>query len=229
MIIAGGKFEVVTKEYSLREKKHAKTKIAIMNAFIKRLEKTRFDDISIRQICKSVEISEGTFFNYFPEKIDIINYYMNLMFLKIIWKARKDTAQVQYLSLINATFSELAAELLNCNNIVYQLISLMIIQQERPRTVEISRLERSIFFPGSEGIDNIRVILVDDFLKECLQGAVKNGELSKTIKIDDVLISLMTILSGTLLAAKFTDIKDRSYHYLRQLKFLWDGLGVKRQ
>ena len=105
----------------------------------------------------------------------------------------------------------------------------MIIQQERPRTVEISRLERSIFFPGSEGIDNIRVILVDDFLKECLQGAVKNGELSKTIKIDDVLISLMTILSGTLLAAKFTDIKDRSYHYSRQLKFLWDGLGVKRQ
>jgi len=56
------------KEYPLREKKHARTKITIMAAFIKCLEKTRFEDISIRQICKSVEVSEGTFFNYFPRR-----------------------------------------------------------------------------------------------------------------------------------------------------------------
>ncbi len=218
-----------TKEYSLREKKHAKTKIAIMDAFIKRLEKTRFDDISIRQICKSVEVSEGTFFNYFPEKIDIINYYMNFMFLEVVAKARKDAPQGKYLLLINATFAKLAEELLKYNNIVYQMISLMIVQRERPKTVAISNLERQIYFPGSEGIENVRVMLVDDFLRECLIGAVKNGELAKNIKIDDVLVSLMTILSGTLLAAKFADIKDRSYHYMRQLGFLWNGLGAKRQ
>ncbi|MDD5691482.1 MAG: TetR/AcrR family transcriptional regulator [Candidatus Omnitrophica bacterium] len=220
---------MVKKEYSLRERKHARTKIAIMDAFIKRLEKSRFDDISIRQICKSVEVSEGTFFNYFPEKIDIINYYMNLMFLKIIWKARKDATQVQYIPLINATFSGLAEELLNHNNIVYQMISLMIVQREKPKTVVISNLERQIYFPGAEGIDNIRVMLVDDFLRECLLGAVRNGELPKDIKINDVLVSLMTILSGSLLAAKFAEIKDRSYHYMRQLRFLWNGLGVKEQ
>jgi len=220
---------VGTKEYSLREKKHAKTKIAIMDAFIKRLEKTRFDDISIRQICKSVEVSEGTFFNYFPEKIDIINYYMNFMFLEVVAKARKDAPQGKYLLLINATFARLAEELLKYNNIVYQMISLMIVQRERPKTVAISNLERQIYFPGSEGIENVRVMLVDDFLRECLIGAVKNGELAKNIKIDDVLVSLMTILSGTLLAAKFADIKDRSYHYMRQLGFLWNGLGAKRQ
>ena len=216
------------KEYSLRERKHAKTKIAIMNAFIERLEKTRFDDISIRQICKSVEVSEGTFFNYFPEKIDIINYYMNLMFLEVVAKARKDAPQGKYLLLINATFVRLAEELLKYNNIVYQMISLMIVQRERPKTVAISNLERQIYFSGSEGIENVRVMLVDDFLRECLIGAVKNGELAKDIKIDDVLVSLMTILSGTLLAAKFSAIKDRSYHYTRQLQFLWNGLGVKK-
>jgi AcrR family transcriptional regulator len=200
-----------------------------MDAFIKRLEKTRFDDISIRQICKSVEVSEGTFFNYFPEKIEIINYYMNLMFLEVVAKARKDAPQGKYLLLINATFARLAEELLKYNNIVYQMISLMIVQRERPKPVAISNLERKIYFPGSEGIENVRVMFVDDFLRECLLGAVKNGELSKDIKIDDVLVSLMTILSGTLLAAKFADIKDRSYHYMRQLRFLWNGLGAKRQ
>ncbi|MFA5350518.1 MAG: hypothetical protein WC357_04210, partial [Candidatus Omnitrophota bacterium] len=129
----------------------------------------------------------------------------------------------------NATFSGLAEELLNHNNIVYQMISLMIVQREKPKTVVISNLERQIYFPGAEGIDNIRVMLVDDFLRECLLGAVRNGELPKDIKINDVLVSLMTILSGSLLAAKFAEIKDRSYHYMRQLRFLWNGLGVKEQ
>ena len=216
------------KEYSLREKKHARTKIAIMNAFIKRLEKVRFDDISIRQICKIVEVSEGTFFNYFPEKIDIINYYMHLIFLKVVAKARQDVSQGQYLSLINATFSRLAEESLNNNNIVYQMMSLMIIQRERPKKVAISNLERQIFSPGLQGIDNVEVMLLEDFLKECLIGAVNTGELPKDTKIEDVLVSLVTILGGTLLAAKFAAIKDRSYHYTRQLQFLWNGLGVNK-
>jgi len=216
------------KEYPLRERKHARTKIAIMDAFIKRLEKTRFDDISIRQICKNVEVSEGTFFNYFPEKIDIINYYMNLMFLKVVAKARKDVPGGQYIPLIDAIFARMSEELSNYNNIVYQTISLMIVQLERPKTVAISDLEKQIFSPGSKGIENVRVMLIDDFLRECLIGAVNKGELPKDIKIDDLLVSLMTILGGTLLASKFAQIKDRSYHYTRQLRFLWDGLGVKK-
>ena len=216
------------KEYSLREKKHARTKIAIVNAFIKRLEKVRFDDISIRQICKIVEVSEGTFFNYFPEKIDIINYYMHLIFLKVVARAWQDVSAGQYLPLINATFSRLAEESLNNNNIVYQMMSLMIVQRERPKMVVISNLERQIFSPGLQGIDNVKLMLLEDFLKECLIGAVNNGELPKDTKIEDVLVSLITILSGTLLAAKFAAIKDRSYHYARQLQFLWKGLGVNK-
>jgi hypothetical protein len=215
------------KEYSLREKKHAKTKIAIMNAFLQRLENTRFDDISIRQICKNVEVSEGTFFNYFPEKIDIINYYMHLTFLKVIFKAQKDASGKGYIPLINAIFARMTESLSN-NNIVYQMISLMIVKREKPKTVEISNLERQIYFSGPEGIDNVRVMLVDDFLNECLVGAVKNGELPKDIKINDVQVSLMTILGGTLLAVKFAAIKDMSYHYTRQLQFLWNGLGAKK-
>jgi len=218
---------MVVDGYSLRERKHANTKIMLMNAFIKRLEKVRFDDISIRQICKSVEISEGTFFNYFPEKIDVVNYYMHCMFLRILAMARKDVEPGKYLALINATFCRLAEESLKYSNIVYQMISLMILQLQKPKVVAISNLERQILFPGMQGIDNVKVMSIEDFLNECLIGAVNKGELPRNIKIDDVLVSLMTILSGTLLATKFTTNRDKSYHYMRQLKLLWYGLGVK--
>ncbi len=219
---------MIHKEYSLRERKHARTKIAIMEAFIKRLEKTRFDDISVRQICKDVDISEGTFFNYFPEKIDIINYYMHLEFLRVIWKARKDVPEGAYVALIDAVLENLGKELLRYDNIIYQLIALMIIQQQRPKNLSISSLERQIFLPDCEGIEDIKLMLPDDFFSECLKEAVRHGELSKDIKIDDLQVSLMTILSGTLLAAKFAVNKDIVYHFRRQLRFLWKGLGTKR-
>ncbi len=47
-------------KYSLREKKHANTKIILARAFFKCLKSTRFADISI----KSVEILEGAFCNH---------------------------------------------------------------------------------------------------------------------------------------------------------------------
>lgn len=214
------------KEYPLRQTKHAKTKIAIMNSFIKHLEKTPFEDISIREICKSVEVSEGTFFNYFSEKIDIINYYSSLLFIKIFWKTQNQTPKRTYLTLIEAIFKNVAAELNNIN-IIYQIISIMIMQREKPRVVVISDIEKSLFFPDYQGIEGTPVISINDYFNNCLEKAIQNGELPKKTNINDVLVSLSTILAGTLLAVKFTDIKNQEYHYVRQLKLLWQGLGLE--
>ena len=217
---------MVAEEYSLRERKHAKTKIAIMDAFIKRLEKTRFDDISIREICKSVEVSEGTFFNYFAEKIDIIDYYSSLLFLKIFWKTQNEVPAGKYLTAIESVFKNVATELNNIN-IIYQIISAIIMQRERPKATLISDSEKHFAFPDYKEIEDIPVVFIDAFLEQCLKEAVKNGELPKKTNVDDVLVSLLTILGGTLLATKFTNIKSQAYHYLRQLNLLWKGLGVK--
>jgi AcrR family transcriptional regulator len=210
----------------LRERKFARTKIALMNEFIARMKTSQFDDISIQEICKSVEVSDGTFFNYFPEKVDIVNYYRQLFFLSIIWKARKATQAGKYLALINAVFEKLAQGQDNLN-IVHQILSIMLIQKGKPRTVDISDIEKQLAFPDCEGIEEMPIIFIDVFFEECLRGAIKNGELPVNTDVEDVLISLITIMGGTVLAAKLRDIKDRKYHYARQLKLLWKGLGGK--
>jgi len=213
-------------EYSLRQKKHAKTKIAIMDAFIKRLENSAFEDISIREICKSIDISEGTFFNYFAEKIDILTYYSALLFLKIFWKTQKEVPAGKNLASIEVFFKNSAAEMDNVN-IVYQMISVMVMQHQKPKQAVISGIEKRLVFPDYDGIENIPVFFIDDFFTNCLAAAVKNGELPKKININDVRVSLVTILVGTLLATKFTNTKDQAYHYGRQLDCLWKSLGAK--
>lgn len=216
------------KEYPLREKKHARTKIALMKAFIGRLRNCRFEDISIRDVCKSAEISEGTFFNYFPEKIDVITCYVNLMTMKVIWKARQKIPKGKYIALINAFFEEQADEFARIN-IKYELISIIVVQHEKPKKAAISDIEKHLFFPDLAGIEDIAPLLIDEFFRECLEGAQKNGELPKSVNIDNALVSLLTIMVGTMIAVKFRDVKSVKYHYLRQLQILWTESGVKKQ
>ena len=222
------------RDYSLREKKHARTKIALMNAFIERLRNSRFENISIKDVCKSAEISEGTFFNYFPEKIDVITFYVNLMTMKVIWKAQKKAPKGKYIALINAFFEELADEFTKLD-ITYELISIMVVQHEKPKKTTISDIEKNLVFPDLAGIEDISPLLIDEFFRECMEGALKNGELPGSINIDNALVSLMTIMVGTMIAVKFSDVvkfrdvKNVKHHYLRQLQMLWTGLGVKKQ
>ncbi|NLE65671.1 MAG: TetR/AcrR family transcriptional regulator, partial [Elusimicrobia bacterium] len=62
---------------SLREKKFVKTKVSLMQEFMKRLKSTRFSEISIKEVCETVEVSESTFYNYFPQKVDVVCYFKN--------------------------------------------------------------------------------------------------------------------------------------------------------
>jgi hypothetical protein len=212
--------------YSLREKKHAKTKIAIMNAFIERLKYSRFDDIPIREVYQDAEVAERTFFNYFSEKTDVVLYYVRLATLKMIWQAEKETPAGRYLPLISSFFSQMS-EKWGSNNLTYQIISVLLAQSDKPKKVAISALERKLVFPYCKGIEEAPSVDLDEWLKECVILAKKNGELPAEAKVNDVVVSLLTIITGTLLTTRFSNNNNRGYHYTRQLQFLWRGLGAK--
>lgn len=214
------------KEYSLREKKHARTKIAIMNAFMERMRHGRSGDISVKKVCADAEVAEGTFFNYFPEKIDVIGYYLHLMAIRMIWQARREVAEGKYLPMIDSVFKQ-SAEEWGEDELTYQIISALLVQGSRPKIIEISGLEKKLAFPDCPGIEETPAVFMDDWFRDCLTQAQKCGELPIKINVDDVVISLITILSGTLLATRFKDSDKRGYHYMRQLQLLWRGLGAK--
>lgn len=217
---------MTAREYPLRERKYARTKVGLMHAFMERLRHSRFDNISIREVCQEVEIAEGTFFNYFPEKIDVIRYYLQLTVIKMVWKAKKESPAGKYLPLIDSVFNQMSEEL-NNSNVIYQIISVLLVQDEKPQKVDISALEKDLTFPNCEGIGRTPSAILDEWLKECVVMAMKSGELPAKTKTEDLVVSLMTIITGTALATRFNKNDSRGYHYMRQLKALWKGLGVR--
>jgi len=76
------------------------------------------------------------------------------------------------------------------------------------------------------GIEDVQSLLMEDFLRECLAGALKNSELPAKTNIADTLVSLMTIMVGTMIAVKFNDIRNIKYQYQRQLQMLWKESGA---
>ena len=215
-------------DYPLREKKYARTKVGLMTAFMERLKESRFDDISIREVCRDLEIAEGTFFNYFPEKTDVIGYYIQLLTSKMAWKAKRDVPSGKYIALINAFFHQVGEQGWN-TNIIYQILSVLVLHSEKPKTCEISGLEKQLVFPDEPGIEDSPSEELVAWFRECLLAARRNGELPPKADIDDIEVSLVAILSGTLIAIRFRDTKSRGYHYKRQLQALWRDVGVKPQ
>ena len=212
------------KKDSLRSIKHARTRLALMNAFIGRMRGERFEDISIRDICRSAEVSEGTFFNYFPEKINVLNYFVSLMTVKFIWNARRKAPRAGGLALINAFFDELAKEFVKVN-FTYEVIATKVGYRSKVQKIDISPMEKRLFFPKLKGIENENTLLMQEFMELCLRRAAACGELPRTVNINDTVLTLMSIMVGTLIAIKFSRSKSLKRHYRRQLGMLWRGLG----
>jgi len=221
------KIEPLPVDATLRAKKYARTKVALAMAFIEKLKHSRFEDISIREICHDVEVSEGTFFNYFDEKIDVVNYYLHLVDLRVIWAACRKGPGGSSLALIDRAFAGIV-EMVISPNLVSEIITAMVRQKASPQRIAISPLEKRYAFEDCPGIENEPTIRLEDFFRIAIEAAIKNGELPARHDLEDVVVSLRAIMVGTLLAAR-RDKANRNldYHYRRQLELLWKGLGRK--
>ena len=56
----------------LRERKRAKTRAAIQDEALRLFREQGYDATTVEQICEAAEVSESTFYRYFPTKPDVV-------------------------------------------------------------------------------------------------------------------------------------------------------------
>lgn len=217
---------IVEKDYSLREKKIAKTKIALMNEFIKRLEDTRFNDISIKDVCDSVEVSEATFYNYFPKKVDLVQYFKELITLKTIWEVEKKGSQMAPVEKIDLFFS-IQADNMPSPNAFFELVSIFTGEKMKNNRMQLLASDKYYSFPDYDGIDDMESMLFEEFFSVCIKAAVKSGAFDLKIKTTDIVFGLMSIFVGVPLSIDEKDFVNLKAHYKQQLSIFWKGLGIK--
>jgi len=213
-------------KYSLREKKHAKTKIALARAFLKRLKSTRFPDISIKEVCSAVEISESTFYNYFPNKIELARYIERLVLLKIAWEVQQKEHQLEPFEMIEYAFDLMAIEI-GQPFLFYEIVSLYTAERVKFKEGQaLTKAEKYFAFPGCNDIEKVEVVIIENLFSELIDKAQKKGIISKKVKANDILINLMAILIGVPLTTKMEDFDKIGSLYRNQLVLLWKAVKI---
>lgn len=213
-------------DYSLREKKFVKTKVALMQAFMERLKTTRFANISIKEVCESVEVSEGTFYNYFPKKVDIVYYYENFASVKIAWEISRKRAELTPWHLIRFVFELISVEL-QPPYLFYEMISIFTAEQRRPEAMQLSSLEKEYGYPDCPGIGEVGIGLLEGLLDGLVKEAQNNSEIDPALDPRIVMLALMTIMTGLALTITIEDFANINDQYQKQLSFLYKAIGVK--
>jgi AcrR family transcriptional regulator len=221
---------ITIKDFPLRERKKARTRLAIIDALIDRVNNKHFEEITIDEICDDVQISRGTFFIYFPRKIDMLWYIGLLWNMEISWYTTMAPGVSPGLHAIEDIFIRFARLIEQSPNIFSEFISLRsrepqgFIKLNQPGSRQVSTAERVLRFPELKGIESITEGTSSRLFHINLDAAIAKEEIPKNINITTCELSLGIILYGIpfMLINKNPGNLAEAFSY--HLNLLWTGL-----
>lgn len=177
------------------EVRKARIKIDLLNEVLKGLENSKFDDININKICADSGISKVTYFKYFPNKGDILLYFMS------IWNYRIEIETIQRslsgVKAIQHAFMSIT-RIDNHMKIMTGLIGFISGIKEKPNQYTLSRLEKKALFPDiDEQLYQADGKPLDIFFAHHLNTAVQDGDLDGNVNIEEYVVRLLTVFYGT--------------------------------
>jgi AcrR family transcriptional regulator len=217
----------VAKRFSLRERKYARTKSDLLYAVLTALRDRPLDEVAVREICESLQLSEATFYNYFPSKLDVLAYFLQLWSIRVDLRAR-DVLQetLSGLRMIEAVFDETASMVAPYPGVMYELVAYYARGTARGAWPTLSGAEVALHFPQLDGSLPIEHRDLYVMLTEGLRQAVESSELPQELDTDLIVVMLMDIFFATYVTARQLGLDPDHIRglYKRQLDLLWIGV-----
>jgi len=213
---------------SLRERKYARTKLALLETAIEKLREKPLSDITVKELCEEVQICEATFFNYFPKKDDLLHYYIRIWTLEVTLKAREAVGEGAGLAFIEHIFQSTGRELAEHPRIMQEIIGHMALDPHGNTchgTTELTLAECRQAFPDQKCVESLADVQLEHVFRPALERAVELGELPAAADLDAALLSLVSIFFGVALWMCCNQPENIGQAYQQQLGLLWSGLG----
>ena len=209
---------------SLRERKFARTRLALAEEVTRHLEAASFDTLSVKALCERVQISEATFFNYFPKKEDLIVYLDRLWTLELNWYGEQAALQGRGLVVIEALFRYTAIQIQKKPGLMAEIIAHEALSRERRDSTEITLAERMMAFSDLPGIEALSDQSLETLLRMSLEAAIEAGDLPVNTAIPAAMVGLVSVFYGVPLAVQHSNPAAIGVMYRQQLALLWGGL-----
>ena len=208
----------------LRERKRARTRLALLDALMSRLGPRSLEQIPVRELCAEVEISEVTFFKHFPAKSDLLTYFIQLWSIEMAWHAdqalQSGSGGLQAIGEIFARTAQDAAQHIDA------MLEVIAHQARMPRDLVlpgVGTAERLLRFPHFSGVESLPSEGLDAILPRFLQLAIDNGELPPASDIGALTLALSCVFFGVPLCVGRHDPAAIAPLYRQQLALVWAG------
>lgn len=206
----------------LRAVKAAKLKLSILQATIDLIRDGSFKELHISELCKRTSISKVTLFKYFPQKEDILLYYMRIWTfhraVELKNNGKKGIDGVFFISSkLSDTFERHQGLVMS---FVGYLANTKLIQKPFP----VKEEEKKLLYPKVENIASIEIQSIEQLLETFLLEAIFNKEITKSSNPKDLACSMISVLYGTLLTAHIYHVKPSKLYFKRNVEMILNGL-----
>ncbi len=195
---------MLTEGLSLRERKAAKLKLLILNLAKDMLIEKNFNDIHVTDLCKEANISKVTFFRYFPQKEDLLLYFMRVWSFEIsVSLQRQDLKGIKAVKYIYDRYGDLCERY---NSMILHLIKYHAASSKVLKPISIKKAEKHLLFPNFEDVQRMEVLAFDKLLEKYLLEAIFQTEITKSSNVNDMVSMLLTTTYGSILVAKMKQL-----------------------
>ncbi len=206
-------------ELPLRERKYAATKAALMQGIIARLGRQSLEEIAVKDVCAEVQVSEATFFNYFPTKAAAIGYRVQLWSIEAQWAmARRLAAGGTHLDAVRALFDAAASDEGATPGIMREVLIFQ--ARHHLEFAPLTPAEYALHFPDRPGIEALRAEGVNRLLDTALTAARRAGELPAQLDLQALTVALMGVFFLTPILLESAGLGGVGDAYRRQLDLL---------
>lgn len=209
----------------LRQRKRARTRFALLEALVPRLEDRTLDDISVAELCADVEISPATFFNYFPAKGDLLTWFIQLWSLRVSAVARRiGTEHDTALGAIEALFQHSAGEMAQSPGVTLEIMAHQARMPVDLVVPEVELADRLLHLPDTPEVEELSDRGLGGVLPELLGAAVVRGELPADADVGVLTALLSALFLGLPLALGRRQAASLGPLFARQLGLVWAGV-----
>ena len=206
----------MSKDLSLREKKNARMKLAILNAALELAGEKPFHELYVDDICERAEISKVTFFSYFPQKKDLLYYLMRIWFFHFIVESTQKSIKGK--DGIYWFFNRAAREYDEHPGLLSAYFASQFEKDKIDEVSDIDYAEKLLLYPDKEDIDQVYVPSLQEIFINYLRKAKTENQLREDITLMDALEFLITIFYGSAITKRILKRKELRKIYQAQLK-----------
>ena len=208
---------------SLRERKYARTRLALVSAFQDALEQQPFSEVPIKALCHSVEVSEATFFNYFSSKANLLDYAIQFWLLELQLSLVNDMTEPG-MRTIEKVYAFFARQCRARPGFMRAFMGWLANGGVLSTEMAPSILERQLAWPENGKAGTIQQLALDLLLVRQLEQAVNRSQLPSNVLMPTLLTGLISILFGAPLALLSSDPDRIGSMYQQQLQIFWAGI-----